>query len=285
MAVHVLNIALAGPVLPHTVRRAQSRAWPGVTPENEPMPRQGRCPSRCDAALGVMPWQELRSVNDHEWTASLVLIFEDQSSVCCLHGCVGKHHRGKAPRGARRHIPPTLLGTQTLYLTHAPWYADASFDPRSLVPEGLLCIFTMLLACRIPCGPRAAYQGAWVKRPCVWKWFRVRLNHLRPGPAAASPLSVGGVGAARCRSPTHEAWIMLGLAARATCQVSRLCPLHVGQLRHVQRRWGSMALGVMQVRSRRPRGSVNVIISRNHGQGSHKSDRRTDNVPGEGWPL
>ena len=86
MAVHVLNIALAGPVLPHIVRRAQSRAWPGVTPENEPMPRQGRCPSRSDAALGVMPWQELRSVNDHEWTASLVLIFEDQSSVCCLHG-------------------------------------------------------------------------------------------------------------------------------------------------------------------------------------------------------
>ena len=36
MAVHVLHIALAVPFLPHTVRRAQSRAWPGVAPKQEP---------------------------------------------------------------------------------------------------------------------------------------------------------------------------------------------------------------------------------------------------------
>ena len=154
-------------MLHHNVGRAKGRAWPGVMPEQERMPRQGRCLSRSDASLGVMPWQDLKSVNDHAWTARPVLI-ED--------ACVGKHHSGKAPRRTRRHIPPTLLDTQTLYLTHAPWYDDALFDPRSLVREGLLCIFTVFLACQIPWGPRARYQSVWVKRPCTWTWFRVRLT-------------------------------------------------------------------------------------------------------------
>ena len=82
----------------------------------------------------------------------------------------------RRPEGHRGHIYPTLLGTQTPYLSYAPWYGDAPFDLRSLVPEGVPCIFTLFLACQRPCGPRASYQGALVKRPCALTWFRASLT-------------------------------------------------------------------------------------------------------------
>ena len=93
-----------------------------------------------------------------------------------LRGSAGKHHRGKAPRRSWGHIYPTLLGTQTPYLSYAPWYVDAPFDLRSLVPEDVPCKLPWFLACQRPCGARARYQGALVKRPCALTWFRASLT-------------------------------------------------------------------------------------------------------------
>ena len=90
-----------------------------------------------------------------------------------------------------------------------------------------------------------------------------KLNpHLGPRPATACPQSVGGVGAARCRSQTHAAWIILAIVARARCQFIRWCSFHIGQLPHAHPQCGSMAHGVMKGRCRRPRGSRSANISR-----------------------
>ena len=102
--VHLNSIDVVGGVLPHTVRRAKSRAWPGVMPKQAPMARHGRCPSISASSIAVMPWQDVRSVDDHALTARLFLMCEDPLVLSTLRGSAGTHHRGRAFRRTRRHI-------------------------------------------------------------------------------------------------------------------------------------------------------------------------------------
>ena len=86
------------------------------------MARHGRCPSISASSIAVMPWRDVRSVDDHALTARLFLICEAQMVLSNTRGSAGKHHRGKASRR-----------TQGAHVSYAPWYADALFVLRSLV--------------------------------------------------------------------------------------------------------------------------------------------------------
>ena len=68
------------------------------------MARHGRCQSISAPSIAVMPWQDVRSMDDHALTARLFLMCEDQIVLSSLRGSSGKHHGGKASRRTRRHI-------------------------------------------------------------------------------------------------------------------------------------------------------------------------------------
>ena len=86
------------------------------------MARHGRSPSISASSIAVMPWRDVRSVDDHALAARLFLMCEDQSVMSSLRG------KGwQAP--SRQGVPKDTEA----HLTYAPWYADALFVLRSLV--------------------------------------------------------------------------------------------------------------------------------------------------------